>query len=314
MKSTELDDLRPTTLEDYIGQEQIKDLLTTAILSAKGRKKTLDHVLLNGPPGLGKTTLANIIVKMMDRNIKTIIGPSLGGPRDVVKLILMLPLNTDLFIDEIHRVRKPTQEVFYPLLEDGVLFSSLSAREIAVPPLTIIGATTNIGKLEQPFIDRFGLQFQLEYYNTEELAEIIWNSAEKLGLKMNHEIADAVASRSRGTPRIANNILKRIRDYSVVLKLPEPTGEFAEMVISKKLHIDELGLKPLDYRYLRVLSEHESMGISTIASIINEEMPTLEDFVEPYLLKLGFIQRERAGRCLTEMGRKFIMGKASEWK
>jgi len=307
------DNLRPNNLEDYVGQEQIKDLLTTAILSAKGRGEPLEHVLLNGPPGLGKTTLAFIIAEMMGRKLKTIIGPSLGGPRDVVKLILVLTRNTDIFIDEIHRVRKPTQEVLYPLLEDGTLYSTLSDVEIKVPPLTIIGATTNIGRLERPFIDRFGLQFQLEYYNIDELSEILFASAEKLKVWVDFDIVESIALRARGTPRIANNILRRIRDYSDVMGIT-PTTEFVAKITLTKLHTDELGLKPLDYRYLRALRVYPtSVGVQAIAATISEEVETVEDFVEPYLLSLGFIQRERTGRCLTSAGEKFIAGKRM-WK
>jgi Holliday junction DNA helicase RuvB len=309
------DNLRPATLEGYIGQEQVKDLLETSILAAKGRNEPLDHVLLNGPPGLGKTTLALIIANMMERKLKIILGPSLGGPRDVVTLVLLLPKSTDLFIDEIHRVRKATQEVLYPLLEDGILHSTLSSAEMPVPPMTIMGATTNIGRLEQPFIDRFGLQFQLQYYKVDELATILAASAEKLKVKVDNDVLVHIAQRSRGTPRIANNILKRVRDYSVVLKVDKTTPEFTDKIILEKLRTDELGLRPLDYRYLRTLNRAPaSIGVQTIASTINEEVETVEDFIEPFLLSLGFIQRERTGRCLTEAGDKFIAGKGRMWK
>ena len=308
------DNLRPSNLEDYIGQDQIKDILQTAMEAAKKRNQPLDHILLNGPPGLGKTTLAVIIASEMNRKLKTIIGPSLGGPRDVVKLVLGLDPGTDLFIDEIHRVRKATQETIYPLLEDGVLQSTISRAQITVPPLTVIGATTNIGKLEQPFIDRFGLQFQLEYYSINEMSQILLATADKLEMKVSYEVVDVISVRSRGTPRIANNIMKRLRDYAQVMNLDTLTPEFVIQIILTKLRTDELGLKPLDYRYLRILKGcPESIGVQTIASTINEDVATVEEFIEPYLLSLGFIQRERTGRCLTEAGQKFIEMRTKMW-
>jgi len=308
------DNLRPSNLEDYIGQEQIKDILSTAMESAKMRKEPIDHILLNGPPGLGKTTLALIIASEMGRKLKTIIGPSLGGPGEVVKLVLALDPDTDIFIDEIHRVRKATQETLYPLLEDGKLQSTISRAEIQVHPLTVIGATTNIGRLEQPFIDRFGLQFQLEYYNIDEMSQILLATADKLEMRVSYEVVDVVSARSRGTPRIANNIMKRLRDYALVMEVDALTPEFVAKIILTKLRTDELGLKPLDYRYLRALSNYQMVGVQTLAATINEEVPTVEEFVEPYLLNLGFIQRERTGRCLTEAGRLFIEQKGKMWK
>ena len=297
--------LRPTTLEEYIGQEGIKDLLRTAITAARGRNEPLDHILLNGPPGLGKTTLANIIGREMEWKIKAVIGPTLGGAADVEKLLAInwKPL-TILFIDEVHRVRKPAQEVLYPVLEDNVLQFSNSNMDLA--PLTVIGATTNIGRLERPFIDRFGLSFQLQYYTYDELAEIIGGSAEKLKVKLTFAAIDQISYRARGTPRIANNILKRIRDYADVLMPKEVDAVFADKVITDKLHIDSMGLRLLDHRYMRALTGGKILGVDAIASKLNEEVETVEDVVEPYLIRLGFINRERTGRCLTAEGERYL--------
>lgn len=305
-----LENLRPTTLEDFTGQEHIKDLLWTAIHAAKKRNQTLDHVLLNGPPGLGKTTLANIIALEMGWGIKTIIAPSLSSPRRAVELLLELPPQTMVFIDEIHRVRKPVQEVMYPALEDGKIYSPVSAQEIALTfsPTTFLGATTNIGKLEQPFIDRFGLQFQLEYYDIGELSSILLASSAKLKMSMvDWDIAGAIARRARGTPRIANTFLRRIRDYHDIDPKKVVDVNFVNYIIEKKLHTDSLGLRTIDHKYLRYLVEKEgTTGVDTIAASIGEEVDTVQDFIEPYLMKLGFMERRNTGRWLTAEGRTFL--------
>lgn len=302
------DDLRPKNLEDYIGQEQIKDLLWTSIQSSKQRNQPLDHILLNGPPGLGKTTLAMIISYELGWGIKTIIAPSLGSPRAAARLIMNHQPRTILFIDEIHRVRKPVQEVLYPVLEDNKLYSTIAANvELDIPPLTVIGATTNIGKLEQPFIDRFGLQFQLVYYTIDELSSIIINSGTKLGLPdLDWPVVDVIAQVARGTPRIANTYLKRIRDYSLVSQQPI-TVEFATNILRTKLHISELGLRPLDRRYLRALLNLEHpLGVEALASKLNEDTETIQDFVEPYLMQLGLVERRLNGRWITSKGTEYL--------
>jgi len=303
-----IESLRPTALEDYIGQEQIKDLLWTSIHAAKQRNELLDHVLLNGPPGLGKTTLANIIAKEMGWEIKTILAPSLGSPQIAVKYLMRLPQGTMFFIDEIHRVKKPVQEVMYPALEDGKLYSPFNPNvEVHFNPTTFIGATTNIGKLDQPFIDRFGLQFQLEYYTDDELASIIMASSVKLKMPMvDWEVATEIAKRSRGTPRIANQLLKRIRDYNEVELGSVVDVPFVNKIISQKLHTDELGLRPLDRQYLKFLAKQDRpIGVDVIAQSITEDTDTVQDFIEPYLLRLGFIERRSTGRWLTEEGMTF---------
>lgn len=301
------DELRPETLEDYVGQDHIKDLLWTSIEAAKIRDQQLDHVLLNGPPGLGKTTLALIIARQMGWKIKTVIGPTVGSPKNISKLIMGLEDKSILFIDEIHRVNRPTQETIYPVLEDNKLQSYLSTDvEIPIPPITIIGATTNIGKLEQPFIDRFGLYFQLEYYSNTELGEIVFASAEKLQFPIGHDGVDEITKRARGTPRIANNFLKRLRDYCLV-DGAEPTGKFTADIIWKYLHTDEHGLRPLDRRYLKALDGKEAgLGLEALATIVREEPDTIEGFVEPYLVNLGLVERRRNGRWLTENGKNFV--------
>lgn len=301
------DDLRPETLEDYVGQEHIKDLLWTSIEAAKIRNQQLDHVLLNGPPGLGKTTLALIIARQMGWKIKTVIGPTIGSPRNISRLIMGLEENTILFIDEIHRVSRVSQETIYPVLEDNKLQSYVNSEvEIAIPPITVVGATTNIGKLEQPFIDRFGLYFQLNYYSTIELGEIVFDSAEKLKFPIGHDAVDEITKRARGTPRIANNFLKRLRDYCLVDGV-DPTGKFTAEVIWKYLHTDDHGLRPLDRRYLKALDGQEGgLGLEAIATIVREEPDTIEGFVEPYLVNLGLVERRRNGRWLSPQGVNFV--------
>jgi holliday junction DNA helicase RuvB len=293
------DSLRPTTLDAYVGQKQIKEVLAVSLEAARQRKEPLDHVLLNGPPGLGKTTLALIIANTMGWKMFPWIGSQLD--RSISLTLLIIPAKQAIiFIDEVHRVRKPIQELLYPVLEDGK-----SPNGVPLIPLTIIGATTAIGKLEQPFVDRFGLQFQLEYYTDEELAQVVTASATKLKVSLEPDAISEVAKRGRGTPRIANNLLKRLRDFAQVQHISSIPADFAIQVLWEKLHVDDLGLQDLDRQYLQVLTEG-GMGIEAIASKLHQDIGTVEDFIEPFLLSRDLILRGRVGRSLTDKGLEWI--------
>lgn len=300
------DNLRPTTLDDYIGQDRTKRLVDIAMEAARQRNEPLDHVLLNGPPGLGKTTLANIIATEMKWKLKTVVSTNLGSPRAVVELVQQLPRNTILFIDEIHRLRTPAQETLYPLLEDGKLFSWIGPVELKINPVTIIGATTNVGKLQRPFIDRFPLQFQLEYYDPVDLVQVLKTSAVKLGIsRITDGALEAIAARSRGTPRLANNYLRRLRDFIQVMGRPG-TEELVISTLEAEFGIDNLGLTRLDRRYLEVLADAQGgMGVEAIAVTLGEDEDTITDFIEPYLITRGLIERRRNGRWITEEGMKY---------
>lgn len=302
--------LRPQRLEDYIGQDHIKDVLKVAIDSAKKRNKALDHILLNGPPGLGKTTLARIIAKEMGWPIKTAIGSSIKSASDVKSMALSIMSEKKLmmFIDEIHRVGKPAQEVMYPMLEDGIWYYKLgySVTEADLGLTTFVGATTNVGKLEQPFVDRFGLSFQLEYYTEHEITMIVMNTMVKLGIEMPVDAIAEVAMRCRFTPRIAINILKRLRDYHVARGI-ELTQRNVQEILWKRFHLDSLGLSPLDRKVLRVLDKAGGpMGIGSIAVGVQEEVDSIESRVEPYLVQMGLMQRVMRGRMITDAGRKHL--------
>jgi len=302
--------LRPERLEDYIGQEPIKEVLRVAIESAKKQNRPLDHILLNGPPGLGKTTLARIIAREMKWPIKTTIGSSIKSANDVksIALTILSSKKTMMFIDEIHRVGKPAQEVLYPILEDGIWYYKVgpSVTEADLGALTVVGATTNVGRLEQPFVDRFGLSFQMEYYNEDEITRIVMTSMDKLGITMSIDAMAEVAMRCRFTPRIANNILKRLRDYNVArgIKL---TQRSVSDILWKKFHLDDMGLNSLDRRVLSTLDKAVGpLGIASIAVAVQEEAETIESRVEPYLVQVGFIQRVMRGRMITDAGRNHI--------
>jgi Holliday junction DNA helicase RuvB len=296
--------LRPKTLSEYIGQTKVKENMKVYIEAAKKREEPLDHVLLYGPPGLGKTTLANIISHEMNSNLKITSGPAIEKPGDLAALLTNLSEFDVLFIDEIHRLNKSVEEILYPALEDFTLDIIIgkgpSARSIRLdlPKFTLIGATTRAGALTTPLRDRFGIVERLELYNSEELTTIVKRSANILDIAIENEAAVEIAKRSRGTPRIANRLLKRVRDYAAVLGNGTITLDIAKIALNK-LDIDDMGLDSIDRRLLRTLIEKykgRAVGIETLATTLGEEITTIEDVYEPYLIQIGYISRTPRGR------------------
>ncbi len=296
--------LRPKLLSEYIGQDKVKENMKVYIEAAKKRGEPLDHVLLYGPPGLGKTTLANIISNEMKSNIKITSGPAITKPGDLAAILTTLSEFDVLFIDEIHRLNKSVEEILYPALEDYTLDIIIGkgpgARSIRLdlPKFTLIGATTKAGSLATPLRDRFGIVHRLELYDIESLKTIIKRSANILEIKIDDESAIEIARRSRGTPRIANRLLKRVRDYAVVLGNGNIDLKIAKIALNK-LEIDEIGLDEIDRRLLDTMIETykgKPVGIETLATTVGEEIDTLEDVYEPYLIQIGFIARTPRGR------------------
>ncbi len=301
--------LRPKTLNEYIGQEKAKSNLEVYIQSAKLRCEALDHVLLYGPPGLGKTTLSSIIANEMGVNIRTTSGPAIEKQGDLAAILTNLSEGDVLFIDEIHRLSRAVEEILYPAMEDYALDIIIgkgpSARSIRlpIPKFTLIGATTRAGQLTTPLRDRFGVLLKLELYTTNELATIVKRSAGILDIAITDDGAKSIASRSRGTPRIANRLLKRIRDFALIKGDGTITSEIAEYALNS-LEIDELGLDSIDRRMLEAIIKYYSggpVGLDTLAATIGEEAITIEDVYEPYLMQIGFLARTPRGRCATRL-------------
>ena len=296
--------LRPKTLSEYIGQTKVKENMKVYIEAAKKREEPLDHVLLYGPPGLGKTTLANIISHEMNSNLKITSGPAIEKPGDLAALLTNLSPFDVLFIDEIHRLNKSVEEILYPALEDFTLDIIIgkgpSARSIRLdlPKFTLIGATTRAGALTTPLRDRFGIVERLELYNSEDLTTIVKRSANILDIVIENDAAVEIAKRSRGTPRIANRLLKRVRDYALVMGNGTITLEIAKIALNK-LDIDDMGLDSIDRRLIKTLIEKyqgKPVGIETLATTLGEEVTTIEDVYEPYLIQIGYISRTPRGR------------------
>lgn len=301
--------LRPQTLRQYIGQDKAKHNLEVFIEAAKMREETLDHVLLYGPPGLGKTTLANIIANEMGVNVRTTSGPAIERPGDLAAVLTALQPGDVLFIDEIHRLHRSIEEVLYPAMEDFcldiVIGKGPSARSVRLdlPPFTLVGATTRAGALSAPLRDRFGVLSRLEYYTVDQLSAIVERTAEVFEVEIDSLAALEIARRARGTPRIANRLLRRVRDFAQVRGNGTVTMEITQMAL-ELLQVDKLGLDHIDHKLLLGIIEKfrgGPVGLETVSATIGEESHTIEDVYEPYLLQIGFLQRTPRGRIVTPL-------------
>jgi Holliday junction DNA helicase RuvB len=306
--------LRPPTLAEFVGQERVKEQLAIALDAAKARGEALDHLLLAGPPGLGKTSLAQIVRRELGVGIRQVAGPALERKGDMAAILTALEPRDVLFVDEIHRLNRAIEEILYPALEDFrldiVVGQGPAARTLTLdlPPFTLVGATTRTGLLTTPLRDRFGLTFRLDHYANDELAAIVRRSAAILGVDVAADAAEEIARRARGTPRIANRILRRVRDVAEVRHAGVVTSEIAEEAL-ELLEVDEAGLERFDRELLRAITDKFGggpVGLSTLAVALGEEPDTIEDVYEPYLLQLGFLQRTPRGRIITEHGREHV--------
>jgi Holliday junction DNA helicase RuvB len=306
--------IRPKNFETYIGQSSLKETLKISIQAAKKRELPLDHLLFYGPPGLGKTTLAGVIANEMDVDIKITSAPALERPRDIIGILMSLKGGEILFIDEIHRLNKVAEEILYPAMEDFFLdmttgkSQSVKTLRIPVPKFTLIGATTKAGSLSGPLRDRFGIIHRLEFYTTEELTQVVKRTSTILGIKITDEGAVAIAKRSRGTPRIANRLVKRVSDYALVKHDGKITEKIAETAL-ECLKIDIFGLDNTDRCLLKLIAEKFDggpVGVETISAALGEDVRTIEDVCEPYLLQAGFLQRTPRGRKISPEALRYL--------
>jgi len=302
--------IRPRTFDDYVGQKTLKDTLRISLDAAKHRQEPLDHLLFYGPPGLGKTTLAGVIANEMGVNIKITSAPSLERPRDLIGILMTLKSGEILFIDEIHRLNKLAEEILYPAMEDFSIDrmtgkgQSAKTLRVPIPKFTLIGATTKAGTLSSPLRDRFGIIYRLEFYNNDDLASIVKRTASILKVKITHEGAHAIASRSRATPRIANRLLKRVRDYATVKYDGTVDANIAKEALDL-LQVDHYGLDTVDRELLKFMIEKYDggpVGIETLSAALGEDMRTIEDVYEPYLMQIGFLARTPRGRKVSSAG------------
>jgi holliday junction DNA helicase RuvB len=313
--------LRPRRLEEFVGQERVKEQLAIALEAAKGRGEALDHVLLVGPPGLGKTSLAHIIREELGVGIRSVAGPALER-KDVAAILTAVEACDVVFVDEIHRLSRAAEEILYPALEDFrldiVMGQGTAARTLTLdlPPFTLVGATTRTGLLTSPLRDRFGMTFRLDYYDPGQLAQIVKRSARILGVEIADDAAEEISGRSRGTPRIANRILRRVRDVAQVRHEGSISTAIAREAL-ELLEVDEAGLERIDRALLRTIVDKFDggpVGLTTLAASLGEEPDTIEDVYEPFMLQLGFIQRTPRGRIITKLGRAHIGAAPAETK